>query len=131
MDLLPEVMDRTEDYLMRFRNQIPSARSHTFLFVSERGDAIALQSINKVFTVLRSKFPELPRSLTPHIWRHTWNTLLSEHLKSRNASPEDERRVRTLLMGWSPLSTAPETYLQRYIKEMARGISLQMQRSIF
>jgi integrase len=63
-----------------------------------------------------------------HLFRHTWNDDFSEQM-DREKIPEDrERKVRSVLMGWSPTSGTAATYTKRHVERKAREASLAMQR---
>jgi hypothetical protein len=59
--------------------------------------------------------------------RHTWNDNFSKKMDEDQASPEDEQKLRSRLMGWNPTSDTAATYTRRTIERRARKASLEMQ----
>lgn len=118
-------------YIRYHRNAIKGARKHGFLFVSNgTGAPLTLDGIAKVFAVIRSKCPDLPRDLSPHILRHTWNDDFSEYADRAKLSDEEEMRLRNYSMGWSPASESSQYYLRRHTREAANKASLGMQNEL-
>jgi len=130
--VLPDLIERTELYILKYRSQIKGARKHDFLFVaSGSGIPLSIQAVNKLFSVLRSKFPELPQSVTPHIWRHTWNDLFSQQMKANKVPHAMQEKIRAYLMGWSQTSKTASTYNDQFIKAEALAASLTLQQRLF
>jgi integrase len=73
-----------KDYILGPRRAIRSARQHEFLFVANgTGRPLSLIALNKVFVLLRNKFPGLTSTLSPHVLRHTWNDEFSAVMDKR------------------------------------------------
>lgn len=125
------LVNMTRDYIMNQRRSLPGARKHDFLFVSSNNGApLSIPSLNKVFSVLRRKCPDLPAELCPHVLRHTWNDRFSEEM-DKNRVPEDvEKKSRSYLMGWSETSGTAATYTRRHIRKKAHEVSLAMQQDM-
>ncbi len=118
----------TYTYVMDFRSTLEGARKHDFLFCADiTGRPMSLPALNKVFTVLRQKCPNLPVSLSPHVMRHTWNDRFSEDMDQRKTPEESEKKLRSYLMGWSETSGTAATYTRRHTRKKAQEVSLQMQ----
>jgi integrase len=47
---------------------------------------------------------DLPKELTPHVLRHTWNDLFSAEMEGRKVDQENEKKIRSYQMGWKPTS---------------------------
>jgi hypothetical protein len=77
--------------------------------------------------VLRSRCPDLPDDVIPHVLRYTWNDNFSKSMDATNTSPEHEQKMRSRLMGWKPTSNTAMTYNRRHIERRARKASLEMQ----
>lgn len=118
----------TYAYVMNHRQTSKAARKHKFLLCADMtGQPMSLAALNKVFAVLREKCPGLPSSLCPHVLRHTWNDRFSEQMTKMEIPPEQEKKYRSQLMGWSETSESSATYTQRYIEEEAAEVSLKIQ----
>ncbi|PSH04474.1 MAG: integrase [Acidobacteria bacterium] len=127
LDISDLLQRQITDYILKYRRRLRNAQKHDFLFVSDSGDPLSSSGLNKVFRVLRAKCPELPRSLTPHVLRHTWNDMFSEEIDGRNVDPEVEKRTRSLLMGWKPTSNSAAIYTKRFVRRKAKEVSLSLQ----
>lgn len=122
------LIDKTYAYIMNHRVNLPGASKHEFLFVaSDSGAPLSIPSLAKVFNVLRAKCPEMPRDLSPHVLRHTWNDAYSEEMDKRKIPEEQEKKTRAFLMGWSETSGSAATYTRRHIRRKAHDASLKMQ----
>ena len=125
------LLDKTNAYIMNQRSAIRGARKHEFLFVaSDSGVPLSIPSLNKIFTVLKKKFPELANQLFPHILRHTWNDIFSEEMDKNRVGEEQEKKARSYLMGWSETSGTAATYTRRHVRKKAQAASLQLQKNI-
>jgi integrase len=118
------------EYILNFRRRLKNAHRHDFLFVSESGDPLSSSTLNKVFRVVRARYPELPRGLTPHVLRHTWNDRFSEEVVRRKIDHETEKRVRSYQMGWIPTSKSAEVYTRRFVRMKAQEVSLSLQKRL-
>ena len=129
--LSPGLLDKTKAYIMNHRSAISGSKMHDFLFVaSGSGVPLSIPSVNKIFTVLKNKFPEFSDQLFPHIFRHTWNDRFSEEMDKSRAGEEQEKKARSYLMGWSETSGTAATYTRRHIRKKAQAASLQLQKNI-
>lgn len=125
------LVQTTKNYILNVRAKTKTAKKHEFLFVSSgAGAPLTLVALNKVFEVLRSASPELPKHLSPHVLRHTWNDTFSELADSKKLSGEDEQKMRSYLMGWSETSGTAAIYTRRHVKEAAKTASLELQNVI-
>jgi integrase len=127
----PELLDMTREYIINQRAAVKGAKKHDFLIVaSDSGAPLSIVSVDKVFKVLRAKCPDLPRSLAPHILRHTWNDRYSEIMDKNKVQEDEEKKTRSYLMGWSETSGTAATYTRRHIREKAQKASLEMQNTM-
>jgi integrase len=115
------------DYILVHRRKLRNAQRHDFLFVSDTGNPLSLSGLNRIFRDLRAKCPEVPRELTPHVLRHTWNDNFSEEVDGKNIDPEVEKKARSLLMGWKPTSNSAAIYTRRFVRKKAKEVSMSLQ----
>lgn len=126
-----ELATLTRKYVMGARRAVKAARKHEYLFVANgTGAPMSLSALNKLFTVLREKCPDLPDELSPHVLRHTWNDEFSEQADARGISGPEEERLRNYQMGWSPTSSMGSHYSKRHTRKKAREVSLGMQEGL-
>lgn len=121
-------LDATRHYVINVRGALPGARTHDYLFVAaDTGAPLSMPALAKIFRVLRSKIADLPRDLSPHVLRHTWNDRFSEEMDGNKVPEETERKARSYLMGWSETSGTAATYTRRHVREQAKRVSLELQ----
>lgn len=129
--LLPlsrDLADATYHYIMSSRRSLGGSLRHEFLFVADGGGApLSLVGLSKVFAVMRRKRADLPCDLSPHVLRHTWNDRFSEAMDQANVPEEQEKKMRSTLMGWSESSGTAATYTRRYVQRKAAGAIKSMQ----
>lgn len=130
LPLKPHLLDETRRYILEYRRQNQAARKHDFLFVAENGAPLSIPAFSKVFNVIRKKHPELPRKLTGHVLRHTWNDRYSREMDVQGVPEDIEKKTRSYLMGWSPTSEMATTYTRRHIREKAQKASTQLQQRL-
>ena len=129
--LLDSLQRITSDYIMDARASIPGARKHDFLLVSgDTGAPWSVVSLAKAFQVLREKCKDLPRDLSAHVLRHTWNENFSIAMDKEKTGEETEKKIRSYLMGWSETSGTAATYTRRHIRNKAREVSLDIQKKM-
>lgn len=133
--LLPlgdELVRIVREYVLKYRRGVGRARRHDYLLVANgSGDPLSIAALAKVFVSLRCGIPTLPRDLSPHLLRHTWNDNFSELMDSREVSPELETKLRSRLMGWSETSTSAATYTKRHVRRKAAEASLDLQSKLW
>lgn len=130
--LLPigdDLARRTRQYILEERRCYARARRHEFLFVSNGGAPLSLRGLNKVFSTLSGRCPELPK-IFPHLFRHTYNYNFSKIADERRLDPEREKKTRSQVMGWPETSGSAEKYTYREIEQEAREASLQLQKKM-
>lgn len=107
----------------------PGAKRSPYVFVSEEGRPLALNSVERLFVLLRD-VEGLPSTLSAHKLRHTWNDRFSKMVDedlSGKLRAETEMRMRNFLNGWSPTSSQGEHYRQRFVEEKSHKMMLQLQ----
>ncbi|MDC7701626.1 tyrosine-type recombinase/integrase [Vogesella indigofera] len=128
LPLSESLVSSIEHHILHERARIPRAKKLAFLFITERtGQPMSLASLNKLFRVLRTRLPDLPEDITPHILRHDWNDEFSERMDAKKIPEAEELRYRSYLMGWSPTSNTAATYTRRHVRNKAMAVSLEMQ----
>lgn len=126
-----ELTELTRKYVMAERRAIRGARRHEFLFVANgSGAPLTMAALNKVFVTLRARVPELPKDLSPHVLRHTWNDKFSELMDAKRVPEETEKKLRATLMGWSENSPTASIYTRRHIRRRAQEASIDLQRQM-
>ena len=121
--LIPELMGKIHEYIAKYRNKVPGARKHGYLFVVHRsgktlGWPISNSGFGKFIETLSSLADEFS-GLHAHALRHHWNYLFSQNCDKDGVTPEREQKLRSYLMGWSETSNTSKTYNRRHIKEQA------------
>ncbi|MGR2680497.1 tyrosine-type recombinase/integrase [Chromobacterium haemolyticum] len=128
LPMSPDLCRLTYDYVMDTRRLLAGARRHGYLFVATKtGAPLSLSALNKCFSFLRSRIPDLPDDLSPHVLRHTWNDNFSEAMDRTKTPEAEEQKMRSYLMGWSETSGTAVNYTRRHIRQKANQISLLMQ----
>lgn len=128
---MSEELQPIELEYLKARREIPTARHHDFLFVARNGEPLSLSSVNKIFNVLRRKFPALPLNLSPHSARYTWNDNFSDECDAKGVSDADEQDWRNEQMGWTPGSRMSVRYSRRRLKRKVQEASLAHQSKLF
>ncbi|MBU2734818.1 site-specific integrase [Acidithiobacillus caldus ATCC 51756] len=122
------LLAETQAYILNHRSALPYAKKHSYLFVASRtGHPMTLATVGKMFKELRERCPSLPKGLTGHVLRHTWNDAFSKKMDEAGVTPENERQARSYLMGWSPTSNTAAVYTRRYVRNKAKEVSLGLQ----
>lgn len=128
LPLSETLLAETQAYILNHRSALPLAKLHPFLFVASRsGQPMSQAAVGKMFTELRAKCPSLPKTLTPHVLRFTWNDAFSKKMEETGVPPEKEEPARIYLMGWSPTSKMAAVYTRRYVRNKAKEASLALQ----
>lgn len=130
VELSPSIMKALWRYINVDRHAIKAARKHQYVIVADDGAPLSLSSIDKMFQQLRQACQDLPRNLTSHVMRHTWNERFSEQAEALGVSPEMEQRARNEQQGWTDNSKTSATYTRRYTSRKGREISLKIQEKL-
>jgi integrase len=129
--MLSELIVRTHEYIINFRGLFKNARRHEYIFVANHtGNPLSLDATNKIFRVLRKKVRGISKTLSPHVLRHTWNDLFSDKMDENKITEEQEKKMRSYLMGWSEKSDTAGTYTRRTIRRRANAASLELQKKM-
>jgi integrase len=129
--LIPELMDRIQEYISRHRAKVPGARKHGYLFVTHRpgrsqGWPLSNSGFGKFIASLSTLNDDVA-GLHTHALRHHWNYIFSKRCEEQGRTPEFEEQMRSYLMGWSETSGTAATYNRRHIKEAAGKAVLGLQ----
>lgn len=129
-----QLMKLVSDYVIGLRAKIKTAKQHDYLFVVHQtgpflGQPLSLKGLAKIFQEIKNSSPNL-KDLTPHVLRHTANDRFSELMDKRGASPTEEDKMRSYIMGWKEGSGTAATYTRRHIENKAMEVALLLQKSI-
>ncbi|WP_024669049.1 site-specific integrase [Pseudomonas tremae] len=130
--LIPELMDKIQRYISGYRNKIPGARKHGYLFVTHRpgktvGWPISGSGFGKFIGSLSNLADEFS-GMHSHALRHHWNYMFSKNSEENGLNQERENKLRSYLMGWSETSGTAQTYNKRHIKEAAGKATMSLQK---
>lgn len=133
--LADPLVKAVSEYVMGERRRFPAAKRHDYLFVVHQigpfsGQPISLKGLAKVFQEIQTTEPALFKHLTPHVLRHTANDRFSALMDKRGASPAEEEKMRSYLMGWKEGSGTAGTYTRRHTENKAREAALLLQQSM-
>lgn len=129
-----QLMKLVSDYVIGLRAKIKTAKQHDYLFVVHQigpflGQPLSLKGLAKLFQEIKNSSPNM-KKLTPHVLRHTANDRFSELMDKRGASPAEEDKMRSYIMGWKEGSGTAATYTRRHIENKAMEAALLLQKSI-
>ena len=127
VELSPSIMRALWRYINVDRYANKAARKHQYVIVADDGAPLSLSSVDKMFQQLRKACPDLPKDLTSHVMRHTWNERFSEQAEALGVSPEMEQRARNEQQGWTDDSKTSTQYTRRYTSRKGREIALKIQ----
>ncbi|WP_408733520.1 hypothetical protein [Pseudomonas sp. LS1212] len=102
--------------------------------MTRSGDQLSKSAINLIFKVARDSSKDIPNYFAPHTLRRTWNDRLSRKIDAqpseKRMDPEEEKRVRIQLNGWSKNSEMASRYAARAIREKADQIAEELANDI-
>nr|WP_231609510.1 MULTISPECIES: site-specific integrase [Enterobacteriaceae] len=129
--LMPELVDQVRGYVLGYRNKVPGAKKHGYLFVTHKsGTSEGLPFSNSGFGKFMGELKHIVEGycfIHAHSLRHHWNYSFSKTCENQGMTPEREEKLRSYLMGWSETSGTAATYNRRYIKEQAGKAVLELQ----
>lgn len=124
------LLDLTYSYLFGIRERLPESVYHPYLFVADKsGLPMSLSALNKIFSDLKKADSNLPKNFSPHILRHSWNDNFSKTMDDKKTPEEQEKQIRSYLMGWVPTSNTASTYTRRHVEEEANKALLEMSKN--
>ena len=125
-----DLLAYTEEYL-EMRREFVNCGKHGYLFVSGRnGDPLSSSAARDIFLGLRKKISDLPKDLTAHTLRHTWNSLFTTHAFATGMSDQTRNQTLRNQNGWSDTSRMPDYYSSSAIEKKAQDESLRIQKQI-
>lgn len=131
LPLTPELMARISDYISKYRNKVPGARKHGFLFITHKpGPSQGWPISNSGFGKFISGLTEIASNFEgfhSHALRHHWNYVFSRLVGEKGITPEREEKLRSYLMGWKETSGTARTYNRRHIREEAGKAVIELQ----
>ncbi|WP_028629269.1 tyrosine-type recombinase/integrase [Metapseudomonas resinovorans] len=128
--LVAELIARIHEYVLRYRNKLPGAKKHGYLFVTHKegptqGRPLSIPAFQKwmlsVATIIEDS------GVHAHALRHHWNYAFSLHSDSTEMSTATEEKVRSYLMGWEETSGTARIYNRRHTKQKAAEAVLSLQ----
>jgi integrase len=128
--IAPTVLRALTEFIRTERHNIKAARKIPQVFTSDEGNALSLSSLNQVFVDIRRACEQLPRDLTSHVMRHTWNERFSELADAVGMSEVEEQNARALHQGWAVGSKMGATYTRRHTERKAREMALGLQHKL-
>lgn len=130
--LISELMHQIHEYILKYRNKVPEAKKHGYLFVTHKaGKTLGWPLSNSGFGKFIGGLSEIAAeyaSLHSHALRHHWNYNFSILCSEKNISPAREEKLRSYLMGWSETSGTAATYNKRHIREEAGKAIVELQK---
>lgn len=132
-----ELVRLCQEYIIQYRaKNLTAARKNHFLFVETKtGNPLSIGAVNDIFRTLVNSNLGLPKELSAHVLRHTWNDRFSEIADVKIArgewTAEDERKSRCEWMGWVLDSKMAWNYSRRHIINKAHKAGLEMQESLY
>jgi len=129
--LMPELIEKIHEYVIKHRKKIPHAKKHGYIFVTHKtgksqGEPLSNAWFGKFMGELKI-IVEGASLIHAHSLRHHWNYSFSRMCEKQSFSPEREEKIRSYLMGWSETSGTASTYNRRHVKEQAREAVLELQ----
>ncbi|WP_339428435.1 tyrosine-type recombinase/integrase [Pseudomonas sp. RA_105y_Pfl1_P41] len=129
--LIPELADQIYNYVIRFRNKVPGAKKHGYLFITHKsggsqGLPLSNAGFGKFMGMLKN-IVEGNSNIHAHSLRHHWNYSFSKICESQGITPQREEKIRSYLMGWSETSGTAATYNRRHTKEQVIKAVLELQ----
>lgn len=126
-----ELVARIHEYVLRYRNKLPQAKRHGYLFVTHKegptqGHPLSISAFQKWMRDVAA-IAEVD-GVHAHALRHHWNYSFSMVSDAQGMSPENEEKIRSYLMGWEETSGTARIYNKRHIKEKAADAVLALQR---
>lgn len=128
--LASELITRIHEYVLRYRNRLPGAMKHGYLFVTHKegptqGCPLSISAFQKWMSGVGAIIKD--SGLHSHALRHHWNYVFSLHSDAAEMSPATEEKIRSYLMGWEETSGTAQTYNKRHTKQKAAEAVLALQ----
>ncbi len=120
--------EKIQAYIIHERRPLrlgrPMKLKNGYLWVSERGNPLALNSIASMFSTLvhaiQADSPKLLESASPHSFRHTFAEHFLEYLiEVKGLDMERAKDELRMICGWTDSSDMPLYYTRRYVHNVA------------
>lgn len=115
------------DYIVQYRPGYPGAKKSPYVFFSQLGRPLAIETVVSMYRKLRKKVPGLPEDFTTHLLRYTWNDRFGAATEELGMNADQEMQVRNLHQGWTPTSKQGESYQRRRNRQRGAVIAAKMQ----
>lgn len=116
------------DYVLKYRSSILNAELSDFLILSDMGQALSINALDKVLSQISDK---VSFNVHAHAFRHTWNDIYTEKsvnlIKAGKTTLEKAEQNRAYLMGWVPGSNSARRYSKRAENQIAIELGLEIQ----
>lgn len=127
--------DLYREFVRDYWSKIPvKKRAHGYLFITRSGNQMSTSAINLIFETARKNSKSIPKFFAPHTMRRTWNDRLSRKIDAlppeKRMPPEEEKKIRCLINGWSENSKMASRYGARSIREKADRIAEELANEI-
>lgn len=128
--ITPELMAHIHDYVLRYRNKLPMAKKHGYLFVTHKegptlGRPFSIPAFQKWMSSVSSIIKD--SGIHAHALRHHWNYTFSLVIDEKGLSSAHEAKTRSYLMGWVETSGTAQIYNKRHTKQKAAESVLALQ----
>ena len=128
--LAPELVTRIHEYVLRYRNKLPGARKHGYVFVTHKegptqGRPLSISAFQKWMLSVGSIIED--SGVHAHALRHHWNYTFSQLSDATEMSSAKEEKIRSYLMGWKETSGTARIYNRRHTKQKAAEAVLALQ----
>lgn len=135
-----EISNLIDEYIINYRNKIPNANRHPYLFVTHRkgisqGNPLSVSTFDNIIIPTMKKVDKKFSIIHPHIFRHEWNLDFSRKVDLNNKlakenkanyteiTPEAEAKYRQHWMGHASEKSS-YIYNKRHIIEQANKLVL-------
>lgn len=128
--LAPELIARIHEYVLRYRNRLPGAKKHGYLFVTHKegptqGRPLSISAFQKWMLGVGSIVED--SGIHAHALRHHWNYGFSKDSDANEIPSATEEKLRSYLMGWEETSGTAQIYNKRHTKQKAAEAALALQ----
>lgn len=119
---------KLDEYLLQYRSVIPNAELSDFLILSDKGQPLSINALNKVLAQISEK---VSFNVHAHAFRHTWNDKYTEKsfalIEAGKTTLEKVEQDRAYLMGWIPGSQSARRYSKRAENQRAVELGIEIQ----
>lgn len=124
-----KLKQKIDQYILNYRSLVPNVELSDFLLVSDKGNPLSINALDKVFHQISTK---IQFRVHAHAFRHTWNDKYTDKvqalIKSGKITEDQAERDRAYLMGWIHGSQSARRYARRAEDRRAVEIGLEIQK---